>query len=103
MVWLAAGRQDVVIEGVVIDVATRVLSTVNAPYGADLSARQLAARIVDPASALANDASVFAFFSEVREDLQRQFIAAMSLDFCKVRGVAAQFSSKVGYPLPLAL
>ncbi len=62
------------------DVATKVLSTVNASYGADLSAEQLAARIVDPASASANDASVFAFFSEVRAGLQTQFIASMGLD-----------------------
>ncbi len=44
-----------------VGVATKVLSTVNTPYGADLSARQLAAKILDPASVNANDASVFAF------------------------------------------
>lgn len=85
-----------------VDVTTTVLSTVNAPYGADLSARQLAARIVDPASVSANDASVFAFFSEVREDLQRQFVDAMGIDRDQAQKVAAQLASKAGYRLPLA-
>ncbi|AWN46526.1 hypothetical protein DK419_09530 [Methylobacterium terrae] len=84
------------------DVAMRVLSTVNAPYGANLTVRQLADRIADPASVIANDASVFAFFSEVREDLQHEFIDAMSVDRSKVQAIAAQFASKAGYPLPLA-
>ncbi|WP_157064042.1 hypothetical protein [Methylobacterium tarhaniae] len=52
-----------------IDVTMTVLSMANAPYGANLAAQQLAARIVDPASVTANDGSVFAFFSERREGL----------------------------------
>ncbi len=85
-----------------VGVATKVLSTVNAPYGADLSAHQLAAKISDPASVNANDASVFAFFSEVSEELQKQFIASMGIDEGPVRSVAAQFAVKAGYPLPLS-
>ncbi|MET7243868.1 hypothetical protein ABZT49_10905 [Methylobacterium sp. EM32] len=83
-------------------VATKVLSTVNAPYGANLSARQLAAKIVDPASVSADDASVFAFLSDVSEDLQRQFIGVMGLDAAQVRAIATRFAEKAGYPLPLA-
>ncbi|TGD97365.1 hypothetical protein [Methylobacterium nonmethylotrophicum] len=82
--------------------ATKVLSTVNAPYGANLTAYELAAKIADPASVNANDASVFAFFSEVREELQRQFIAQMGIDPSRARTVAAQFAVKAGYSLPLA-
>jgi hypothetical protein len=85
-----------------VDVTKTVLSTVNAPYGADLSAQQLADRIVDPASVSADDASVFAFFSEVREDLQRQFVDAMGIDREQAQRAAAQFASKAGFRLPLA-
>ncbi len=86
-----------------VDVATKVLSTVNAPYGADLTAHQLAARIVDPASVTDNDASVFAFFSEVSEGLQKQFIASMRIDEFRARSIAAQFAAKAGYSLPLSV
>jgi|GEM_PF-1976432 len=45
--------------------ASLVLATVNAPYGANLSAHQLAALIADPKSASDFNAPVFSFFSEV--------------------------------------
>lgn len=82
-------------------VTTKVLATVNAPYGANLSARQLATKIADPASAESCDASVFAFFSEVGEDLQAQFVELMGVDKAQVRSVARLFEGKVGYSLPL--
>lgn len=53
-----------------VNVASLVLTTVNAPYGADLSAHQLAAKLADLKSASDHDPSVFAFFSEVSPALQ---------------------------------
>lgn len=84
------------------DVETLVLTTVNAPYGVDLSAHQLAALIADPGSAHEFNASVFAFFSEVSPALQQQFIAGMGVDSEQVSAVASQFARLSGYTLPLA-
>ncbi|MGK6320151.1 hypothetical protein [Sphingomonas sp. DT-204] len=83
-------------------VTTKVLSTVNAPYGVNLSAHQLAAKIADPESASSFDASVFAFFSEVKPALQIEFIEAMGVNESKARCVARQFAAKSGLALPLA-
>jgi len=47
-------------------VANKVLSTVNASYGTNLSAEQLALKISDCASAENFDASAFSFYSEVK-------------------------------------
>lgn len=79
-------------------VAKKVLTTVNAPYGANLSAHQLAHKIADPKSA----ASVFAFFSEVKPFLQKAFIHDMGVDETKVYGVASVFAAKSGFQLALA-
>ncbi|MBA4090102.1 MAG: hypothetical protein C0494_05850 [Sphingobium sp.] len=84
------------------NIATQVLATVNAPYGAHVSAHQLAKMIVDPASAQAFDASVFAFFSEVSMPAQKQFIKGMGVDESKAAKVAADLSALSGYALPLA-
>lgn len=83
-------------------VATQVLTTVNAPYGANLSAHQLAAMIADPKSASDYSAPVFAFFSEVSPALQKQFVAGMMVDQVQVGKVASQFSKLSGYALSLA-
>jgi hypothetical protein len=83
-------------------VVTSVLATVNAPYGANLSAHQLAAKIVDPASVDTFDAPVFAFFSEVAEELQHQFIDIMGVDHDQAHWMADQLATKAGYSLPLA-
>lgn len=83
-------------------VVASVLTTVNAPYGVDLSAHQLAANIVDPASLGTFDAPVFAFFSEVDEKLQHQFIDIMGVDHDQAHWMADQLGAKAGYPLPLA-
>lgn len=82
--------------------ASLVLATVNAPYGANLSAHQLAAMIADPKSASEFNASVFSFFSEVSPALQLQFVEEMGVDTDKVCAVAGQFSHLSGYALPLA-
>ncbi|ETI62717.1 MULTISPECIES: hypothetical protein [Sphingobium] len=82
--------------------ASLVLATVNAPYGANLSAHQLAALITDPKSASDFNAPVFSFFSEVSPALQLQFVQEMGVDADKVCAVADQFSNLSGYALPLA-
>lgn len=85
-----------------ISVAPQVMATVNASYGANLSAHQLAAMIADPKSASISDASVFAFFSEVNPLLQKQFIKDMGVDEAQASFVAEQFAQMSGFPLPLA-
>lgn len=82
--------------------ASLVLATVNASYGANLSAYQLASLIADPKSATDFNGPVFSFFSEVSPDLQLQFVAEMGVDAEKVCEVAGQFSNLSGYALPLA-
>ena len=79
--------------------ASLVLATVNAPYGANLSARQLAALIADPKSASDFTAPVFSFFLEVSPDLQRQFVEVMGIDATKVQATAREFSRLSGYTL----
>lgn len=78
------------------------MATVNAPYGADLSAHQLAAMIVDPSSAAQFCAPVFAFFSELALVVQKQFIAAMGVSETEAAKVAALYAQASGYALPLA-
>lgn len=80
----------------------QVLATVNAPYGANHSAHQLAALIADGSSADSCEAGVFAFFSEVEPATQSAFLEEMNVDVAKAQAVAAQFSKMAGYTLPLA-
>jgi hypothetical protein len=82
--------------------AKNVLATINAPYGANLSAQQLAQMIADPESAVSFDASVFAFFSEVVPSLQSAFISEMGVDAARVRQVARAFATRSGFQLALA-
>lgn len=79
-----------------------MLSTVNAPYGANLSAHQLAEKIADFKSVSIFDASVFAFFSEVKPALQMAFIEEMGIDKVKAHDVASKFAAASGFPLALA-
>jgi hypothetical protein len=83
-------------------VETQVMATVNAPYGVNLSAHALAAKIADPQSASTYDASVFAFFSEVSPKIQEAFIVAMGVDIDLAHQTASQFAEMSGYSLPLA-
>lgn len=82
-------------------VALLVLSTVNAPYGTNLTAEELAAKICDPAAVDVPDAAVFCFLSEVGETLQRAFVEEMEIDPIAVRLVAQAFETLAGYELPL--
>jgi hypothetical protein len=84
------------------NVATQVMTTVNAPYGANLSAHQLAAMIADPKSAAEFSAPVFAFFSEIPAAVQKQFLKGMGVDEAQAGKVADQFAKLSGYTLPLA-
>ena len=81
---------------------TQVLTTVNAPYGATVSAHQLAAMIIDSQSAIDFNAPVFAFFSEVPLQVQKQFMWAMNVNEQLASQVAEQVSQLSGYALPLA-
>src|SRR3546814_15058137 len=58
---------------------TQVLTTGNDPYGAAVSAHQLAAMIVVSDSAISFNPPVFAFFSEVPLQVQKQFMWAMNV------------------------
>jgi len=80
----------------------QVLATVNAPYGANHSAHQLAVLITNPSSADSCEASVFSFFSEVEPATQNAFLEEMDVDVAKAKAVAAQFSKMAGYSLHLA-
>ena len=84
------------------NVATQVMATVNAPYGAGLSAHQLAAMIVDPASAAQFNAPVFTFFSELAVAVQKEFLAATGVSEAQASTVAALYAHASGYALPLA-
>jgi hypothetical protein len=82
--------------------SSKILATVNAPYGASLSAEQLAAKIIDPKSADEFNCSVFSFLSDVSPKLQHEFIEQMGLDTAQVSIVADKFSGMAGYKLALA-
>lgn len=82
--------------------ATQVLTTVNAPYGAGVSAHQLAVMIADLKSATDFSGPVFAFFSEVTPELQQEFIKDMAVDQKKASKVADMLSKASGYHLQLA-
>lgn len=82
--------------------AGTILTTVCAPYGESISAAELAERISDPRSLEKYDACVFAFFSEVSERLQREFINEMGVDPRAAANVAAGFAKLAGFDLPLA-
>jgi len=83
-------------------VASKVMSTVSAPYGVLVTAAQLADKITDIKSADAYDCSAFAFLSEVSPKLQLSFIDEIGVNKNDVALVARTFSELAGYQLPLA-
>jgi hypothetical protein len=83
-------------------IASKILTTVNAPFGVKASAWSLAKSIADMKSVEDCDGPTFTFFSDVNPELQKAFIAEMSVDADKVANVAAGFSKLAGYNLPLA-
>lgn len=83
-------------------VTAKVMTTVNAPYGALVDAAQLSNKLMNPKSALDVDCSVFAFLSEVSPKLQHQFIDEKGVDEEAVSIVAKLFSDLAGYKLALS-
>jgi hypothetical protein len=83
-------------------VISKVLTTVNAPYGVKVSAHELAAKLQDPASADSFDVSAFAFFSEVSPKLQAEFMDEMGVSKTEAILVATMFSNMAGFKLPFA-
>ncbi|MBT9387066.1 hypothetical protein KM176_24720 [Pseudooceanicola sp. CBS1P-1] len=83
-------------------IASKILGTVNAPYGANLSASQLAACISDIAATQSAMGPVFSFFSELAPELQNDFVAEMGLSAAKVRSVAEIMQASCPFPLALA-
>lgn len=82
--------------------ASKILGTVNAPYGMNLSACQLARAISDIDAAKSATGPAFSFFSELPLDLQLSFVAEMGLSPPKVQQVAKHFQSLCLFPLPYA-
>ena len=84
------------------NVVSKVMPTVNASYGANLSAQQLANLIVQQESVTSFNMSAFAFFSDVSAKLQSEFITELNVDKHAASLVAKQFSDLAGYKLALA-
>ena len=61
-------------------VASKVLGTVNAPYGANLSAHQLASCVSSLDAMKEAFGPVFSFFTEVKADLQLDFVKEMGVE-----------------------
>ena len=85
-----------------MSIASTVLTTVNAPYGAALTAGQLADKIASLDSVAEYDCSAFAFFTDVSPVQQHAFVEAMGLDAVMVAAVAKGFAELAGYDLALA-
>lgn len=83
-------------------VASKILGTVNAPYGADVSACELAACISNPDAMSKAIGPVFSFFTEVDPGLQSAFAEEMGLDAGAVKVVAQLIASKCGNHVALA-
>lgn len=83
-------------------VTSKVLGTVNAPYGANLSAYQLASCVSDLDAMKEAFGPVFSFFTEVKPDLQLDFVKEMGVeDGAKI--VAAYLQTQCANPIPLAV
>ena len=83
-------------------IAPLVLGIVNAPYGANLSAHQLAQNISDIDAAESTIGPAFSFFSEVPAELQHSVVSEMRLSRQKVHEVATHLQSSCPFPLALA-
>lgn len=83
-------------------IASKVLSTVNAPYGANLSACQLASCISDLGEMQKAIGPAFAFYTEVTTENQIAFIEAMGIDMNAAKTVAKHIACKVPYRIGLA-
>ena len=82
-------------------VASKILGTVNAPYGANLSAHQLAACISSLETMKEALGSVFSFFTEVKPSLQSDFIQEMGVED-GAKTVATYLQTQCANPIPFA-
>ena len=82
--------------------ASKILSTVNAPYGVNVSVQQLADGISSIEQATLLMGPVFSFFSEVPPELQKAFVVEMNLPAEKVKRVAEHLQASCPFPLALA-
>jgi hypothetical protein len=82
-------------------VASKILGTVNAPYGANLSAHQLAACISSLETMKEAFGPVFSFFTEVKPNLQYDFIQEMGVED-GAKTVAAYLQTQCVNPIQLA-
>jgi len=85
-----------------MSIASKVLTTVNASYGAVLTAEQLGDKIVSLGSVANYDCFAFAFFTDLSPTLQIAFVEMMKLDTKAVTEVANGFAALAGYDLALA-
>lgn len=81
--------------------ASKILGTVNAPYGTNLSAHQLATCISSADAMKEALGPVFTFFTEVHPDLQKEFIEEMGVEE-GARSVAMYLQTQCINPFPLA-
>lgn len=81
---------------------SKVLGTVNAPYGANLSACQLGLSITSISAAESAIGPVFSFFTEVPADQQKDFVDALHLDKAAVAAVANYLQAQCANPIALA-
>jgi hypothetical protein len=83
-------------QNAISSIGSKILATVNAPYGARLLAEQLAGKTADPKSTDEHDCSAFSFLSDVSPKFQQEFISEMGLNKADVSIVAGKFSRMVG-------
>lgn len=79
-----------------------VLSTINAPYCAQLDAATLAQALSSPATADVYLGPVYAFFTELPVETQTAFVEACHLDVRDVQAVATHVANEFGHDIPLA-
>uniref|UniRef100_Q07V90 Uncharacterized protein n=1 Tax=Rhodopseudomonas palustris (strain BisA53) TaxID=316055 RepID=Q07V90_RHOP5 len=79
-----------------------VLTTVNAPYGKQLDAQELAHCLIDPNAALAVPGHMSAFFGEVLPALQLGFAAEFQISAPQLMAAAKSFAAFSGESYPLA-
>lgn len=83
-------------------VTSKILATVNAPYGAGVSAWELAQCISSVDAMKKAYGPTFSFFTEVEAKSQHAFIEEMHLDASAVKAVAQHLAAKVPFPVALA-
>lgn len=82
--------------------ADLILTTVNAPYRKQLTARELADCLLDPAAARAVPGHMSAFFGEVDPSLQTGFAEAYGISRLQLAASAKAFAAYSGESYPLA-